>query len=88
MKGASSCYEADPIVRFAASSNRPSSGDFAISAVVGISLGLAVAEILPQPWRKLWLAGAIGLETWEVAQWATLDCSPPAASPTVAAPAR
>ncbi|HLH75169.1 MAG TPA: hypothetical protein VKV28_00050, partial [Candidatus Binataceae bacterium] len=85
MSGPSSCHEADPIVRFAASTDRPSSADFAISAMVGIALGLAVAEILPQPWRKLWLAGAIGLEGWEVVGWVTLRCSPPTTTPPISA---
>lgn len=82
------CRESDPIVRFAASTDRPSSADFAISAIVGIALGLVVAEILPHPWRKLWLLGGLGLEAYEVGRWAALDCSPAAPTASLAAPPR
>jgi|GEM_PF-3339501 len=71
---AAGCSEGDPLVIAVWGTKYPSTTDYALGLALNVAVVMAVAEILPRTWRKLWLMGFIGGESWAVINNLGVDC--------------
>lgn len=78
---AAGCSEGDPLVTATWGTRYPSTGDYALGLALNAAVVMAVAEVLPSTWRKLWLLGFIGGESWAVVNNFQVNCFHPSPPP-------
>ncbi|HLH78139.1 MAG TPA: hypothetical protein VKV28_15150 [Candidatus Binataceae bacterium] len=76
---AAGCSEGDPLVTGVWGTKYPSTTDYALGLAFNTAVVMAVAEVLPRTWRKLWLMGFIGGESWAVINNLGVNCFHPPA---------
>jgi predicted branched-subunit amino acid permease len=69
------CSESDPLITGLWGTKYPRSADYAVSMAINAAVVVGVAEILPSTWRKLWLLGFIGDESWALVNNTQVHCA-------------
>src|SRR5579875_1578002 len=76
---AAGCSEGDPLVTGVWGTKYPSTTDYALGLAFNTAVVMAVSEVLPRTWRKLWMMGFIGGESWAVINNLVVNCFHPPA---------